>query len=180
MAATQQNGAEEPGARRWTEPDPQAVTAKIAELRKLANPQFAAALAAFIATAEDDHVTGYAIRSPELARKARRLLPRLVEDPDRYLEAPAGESSNQYHERLRRFRVAAEREGMLLYYVTAGMVARRGHRPPEPNPRARARRRLADEFPERFLELLREEQELDAERAEEQARERAAARAAGS
>ncbi|RSS97270.1 hypothetical protein EF903_01745 [Streptomyces sp. WAC05292] len=180
MAATQQNGPDEPGSRqsRWTEPDPDSVASRIAAFLKLTNREFAAELAAFIASSEDDRVTAYAVRSPELARKARRLVAELIQNPDKYLAAPAGESKNHHRERLRRFRLDAEHEAQLLHNVTAGIIARRGHLPPEANPRARARRRLADEFPERYLELVREEQEADVARAEKERETRAAERAA--
>ncbi|KIF04160.1 hypothetical protein PL81_20335 [Streptomyces sp. RSD-27] len=180
MAASQQNGLDEPGSRqnRWTEPDPSEVATRIEALKALSNRQFATALGTFVSSSEKDRVTAYAVRSTELARKARRAINDLLQDPEKYLEPPAEESKNSRRERLRRFRLDAEHEAELLHNVLAGIIARRGYLPPESNPRGRARRRLADEFPERFLELVREEQQNDVDRAAEQKRQRAAARAA--
>ncbi|WP_330335699.1 hypothetical protein OHS33_38625 (plasmid) [Streptomyces sp. NBC_00536] len=181
MAATQQNGPDEPNSRqsRWTEPDPSEVANRIEALKALSNRQFTMAVRDFISSSDEDRVTAYAVRSAELARKARRAITDLLQDPEKYLESPAEESNNGRRERLRRFRLDAEHEAELLHNVLAGIIARRGFLPPESNPRGRARRRLADEFPERFLELVREEQQNDVDRAAEQKRQRAAARAAG-
>ncbi|MGW7090119.1 hypothetical protein ACWGH2_42420 [Streptomyces sp. NPDC054871] len=160
----------------FTDPDPRQVAARIKAFSALTNRQFAHELAAFIAAeaqGDVDQVAAYAIRSRELARKARRLLPDIISDPDKYTDAPESESSNQYRARTKAFRLRAQHESQLLHYVAAGMVARRGHLPPEPNPRGRARRRLADEYPVRFLELVREEEQADADRVAEQKRLRA-------
>ncbi|MET9528132.1 hypothetical protein [Streptomyces coeruleorubidus] len=182
MAAPQQDAPEGKGNRqsRWTEPDPEVVAAKIEAFKALTNRQFGAELAAFIATHESkrDPIASYAIRSPQLTQKARRLIPDLVEQPDKYLPPPPGEPTNARSRRLAKFRGRAEKEAQLLYYVWAGLVARRGHLLPEASPRSRARRRLADEYPERFLELVREEEDSDRARAEERRRQRDAAQAA--
>ncbi|MFD9248367.1 hypothetical protein [Streptomyces bottropensis] len=176
MAAPQQNAPEGKGNRqsRWTEPDPELVAAQIEAFKALSNRQFGVALAEFIATheSERDEVAAYAIRSPQLTPKARRLIPDLVEQPDKYLPPPPGEAINARNRRLAKFRGRAEKEAQLLYLVRAGLVARRGHLLPEPSPRSRARRRLADEYPERFLELVREEEAADRAQAEERARQR--------
>ncbi|MGW0763457.1 hypothetical protein ACWD1Y_44585 [Streptomyces sp. NPDC002814] len=182
MAAPQQDAPEGKGNRqsRWTEPDPEVVAAKIEALKALSNREFGVVLAEFIATHESkrDHVTAYAIRSPQLTQKARRLIPDLLERPDRYLPPPADEPTNTRNRRLAKFRGRAEKESQLLFRVWAGQVARRGHLLPEASPRSRARRRLADEYPERFLELVREEEDADRARAEERRRQRDAAQAA--
>jgi hypothetical protein len=180
MAAPQHTGPAEPGSKqhRWTEPDAAKVAKQIDAFQALPKREFARELAAFIAAEEKDRVAAYSLRSPELARKARRLIPEIVADPDQYLDAPPGESNNRHRERIRLFRARAEHEGEVLYNVVAGMIARRGHLPPESNPRARARRRLADEFPERYLELVREEQKKDEVAAEERRRMRAERKAA--
>jgi hypothetical protein len=181
MAAPQQDAPEGRVARksRWTEPDPAAVSAKIEAFAGLTNRQFAAELAAFIATHQDhrDKVVAYAIRSPQLVKKARRLIPDLVAQPDKYLPPPADESENARHRRLEQFRGRAAHEAELLNRIWAGIVARRGHLLPDPNPRGRARRRLADEYPERYLELVREEEEAERAAAEERRRQRDAAQA---
>ncbi|MER7759484.1 hypothetical protein [Streptomyces sp. NPDC097619] len=180
MAATQQNGPDEPASRqsRWTEPDPGAVTAQINKYSQLTNRDFTSVLVAFLSSTEKDQVAAYAIRSPELARKSRRLIGEVAEVPEKFLDQGTDESANAYRERRRRLRLAAEHEGQLLYFIAAALVARRGHLPPEPNPRARARRRLADQHPEVFLQYVREEQRKDEERIRRQRAERAAARAA--
>ncbi|MFD4933435.1 hypothetical protein [Streptomyces virginiae] len=189
MAAAQNNESAESDTRQnqrparpaWTpNPEPRKIGEKIIELKTLSNRQFTNVLAGFLASPEEDLLTAYAVRSPELARKARRLVRSLAADPEQHLEPQQDqESNNQYRERVHRFRVAAEREDTLLAHVLAGVIARRGLLPPEPNPRARARRRLADEYPQRYLELVREEQAADEQRAAEQSALREAARAAG-
>ncbi|MER6232569.1 hypothetical protein ACFUC2_05235 [[Kitasatospora] papulosa] len=182
MAAPQQDVPEGKGPRQssWTEPDLAAVDAQIDAFSALPNRQFAAALAAFIAAdeADRDPVVAYAIRSPQLTKKARRLIPDLLAQPDKHLPPPAGESENARHRRLDQFRARAETEAQLFYYIWAGVVARRGHLLPEPSPRSRARRRLADEYPERFLTLVREEEEADRLAAAARRKERDAAQAA--
>lgn len=183
MAAPQQNAPEERGSRqsRWTEPEPAAVAARVKEFSALSNPDLGKVLAEFIATDNDDRdpVTAYAIRSPQLVRKARRLLPGIVREPERFLADVPGSSQNAHMRRVDQFRARAEHEAQLLFYVVAGMVARRGHLMPEPSPRSRARRRLADEYPERFLELVREEEAADKEAAARRDEERKRARAEG-
>ncbi|MBV1940780.1 hypothetical protein KUF83_30055 [Streptomyces sp. BV286] len=182
MAAPQQDAPEGDFTRRsrWTEPDPAAVAAQIEAFSTLTNRQFGAELAAFVAAdeADRDKVVAYAIRSPKLTQKARRLIPDLVRQPDKYLLPLAEEANNARIRRLAQFRARADHEAQLLERVWAGIVARRGHLLPEPRPRSRARRRLADEYPERFLELVREEEVADQERAEERRRERDAEQAA--
>ncbi|MEU0857428.1 hypothetical protein ABZ352_18590 [Streptomyces griseofuscus] len=176
MAAPHHDAPDDRGRRqsRWTEPDPAAVAEKIETFVALTNRQFGSELAAFIAADEDkrDQVAAYAIRSPDLVRKARRLVPTILRDPDAYLPVVPGESKNAHSRRLAQFRSRADHEVQLLYRVQAGLVARRGHLLPEPNPRSRARRRLADEYPVRYLELVREEEQADADRAAQQAVER--------
>ncbi|MFJ5143072.1 hypothetical protein [Streptomyces sp. NPDC088707] len=183
MAATHQDAPEgkTPRRSRWTDPDPEAVATKVEALNALTNRQLGAELAAFIAAddADRDKVTAYALRSPQLAQKARRLIADLAKQPDKYLLPPANESANARSRRLAQFRARADHEAQLLFVVVAGLVARRGHLLPEPSPRSRARRRLADELPERFLELVREEEAADAERAAERRSQRDAAQASG-
>ncbi|MEV8396675.1 hypothetical protein [Streptomyces niveus] len=96
--------------------------------------------------------------------------------PEKYLPEPPGESNNARRRRLAQFLQRADHETQLLFLVQAGMVARRGHLLPEPSPRSRARRRLADEYPVRFLELVREEEAADTERKARAAAERMHAR----
>ncbi|MEV0778886.1 hypothetical protein [Streptomyces sp. NPDC050428] len=168
MAAAQHDASDEREARqrKWTEPEPDAVTAQIEAFSALANGEFARKLASFIATDNDDRdqAAAYAIRSPQLVRKARRLIPDLVREPGIYLPEVPGESINARTRRLVEFRKRADHESQLLFAVHAGMVARRGHLIPESSPRSRARRLLADEYPVRFLELVRTEEAADKER----------------
>ncbi|MFD3815099.1 hypothetical protein ACFWRZ_08535 [Streptomyces rubiginosohelvolus] len=179
--AAEQSSQPKPQRDQFTEPDPAEVNKQIEAYRALSNKQFAQVLADFICAQIGDGVdmvTSYAIRSPALARKARRLIPDLVKDPERFLSVPEGESANAHRARVAAFRARADHESQLLHNVAAALVARRGHLPPESNPRARARRRLADEYPIRFLELVREEEAADRSRAEEAAAERRKQRAA--
>lgn len=182
MAAPQQDApeGEDSSQSRWTEPDPDAVSAQVEAFAGLLNREFAAELARFIATHQDerDAVVAYAIRSPQLVKKARRLIRDIVAQPDKYLPPPAGEPKNARHRRLEQFRGRAAYEAELLDRVWAGIVARRGYLLPEPNPRSRARQRLADEYPVRFLELVREAEEADRAAAEERRRQRDATQAA--
>ncbi|MFD7764084.1 hypothetical protein [Streptomyces microflavus] len=175
MAATEQSSQPKPEREHFTEPDPLQVNQQIEVFRALTNKQFAQLLAGFISeqiSGEVDMVTAYAIRSPALARKARRLIPDLVKAPEKYLPQLENESNNAHRARVAAFHARADHERQLLHNVAAALIARRGHLPPEPNPRGRARRRLADEYPERFLELVREEEEADVARAAAAAAER--------
>ncbi|MFB8026036.1 MULTISPECIES: hypothetical protein [unclassified Streptomyces] len=183
MAAPQQDAPEQQGARssRWVEPDPVEVEQEIVRLQEMPSGELAETLAAFINSPGDvDQVLAYAIRSSVLVRKARRLVDRMIREPEKYIgPPPAHLSNNAARDYVRLFRVRAENEAVLLETVFAGIVARRGHQLPEARPRSRARRRLADEHPQRFLELVREEEAADKERAALQAAERRKARAEG-
>ncbi|WP_275466301.1 hypothetical protein [Streptomyces noursei] len=182
MATPQQGVHDERGSRqsRWTEPDPEAVAAQIEAFRALSNREFGRELAAFIAADDTarSQVTAYAIRSPELVGKARRLLPELMREPEKYLAEVPQEPNNAHRRRLAQFQQRADHEAQLLSRVQAGKIARRGHLMPEPNPRSRARRRLADLHPVQFLELVREEQATDQEQARQRNAERDEARRA--
>jgi hypothetical protein len=189
MAASQHTPGpadEEPRAPRRAEPDPADVAKQIELYRSMSGQEFAEAVAVFVAAGsrpaasrgEDYELQAYAIRSPELARKALRVLPNIVREPDKYLYVPEGESRSAYLDLVGTFRSRAEREEQFLHLVLAGEAARRGTFLPDPNPRGRARRRLADEQPVRFLELLHEEREADKERAAAEARERKKAKRA--
>ncbi|MBG7704905.1 hypothetical protein HCJ76_44290 [Streptomyces sp. MC1] len=175
MAAAQHtSGPEgEEGRRpRRVEPDSTDVAQQIALYQSMPPTEFAEALAVFVAAGsrpeasrgEDYELQACAIRSRELARKALRLLPKMIREPDAYLGVREGESRAAYLKRVGTFRSRAEREEQFLHLVLAGEAARKGYFLPDPNPRGRARRRLADEYPERFLELVREERAADQER----------------
>lgn len=182
MAASQDTSgpADDERRPRRVDPDSADVAKQVELYRSMTSQEFAEALAAFVAAGarpsasrgEDYDLQAYAIRSPELARKALRCLPVIVREPDKYLYAPEGETRAAYLKRVGTFRSRAEREEQFLHLVLAGDAARRGFFLPDANPRGRARRRLADEQPARFLELLREEREADSRRAAEAARER--------
>ncbi len=187
MSAAQQNPGPDdetaPGPRRWTEPDPAEVAQQIALYRSMANDEFAETVAAFILAStapsrpEDYELQACAIRSPELARRAQRAIPGMIRDPDNYLGVRAGESNHAYRDRVGAFRSRAEREALFLHSVLVGEAARKGFFLADPNPRGRARRRLADEYPVRFLELVKEERQADVERAAAEAAERKRAKA---
>ncbi|MGC4950887.1 hypothetical protein ACLQ2N_32445 [Streptomyces sp. DT224] len=182
MAAPDQDGPDKRGRKSsWVEPDRAEVEKEISRLNAMPNAELAETLAAFINSPDDvDQVLAYALRSPEVVRKARRLVDRIVREPEKYVGSPpASLGANGAREYVRRFRARAENEAVLLETVFAGIVARRGHHVPEPRPRARARRRLADEYPVRFLELVREEEAADRAAAEERRKQRDAARATG-
>ncbi|MEU9925034.1 hypothetical protein AB0H51_27765 [Streptomyces griseoluteus] len=180
MAAPQQTPGQEPARPRRVEPDPADVAKQIDMYRSMSGAEFAEAVAVFVAAGarsagsrgEDYELQARALRSPELARKALRCLPDIIREPDTYLYAPEGESRAAYNRRIGTFRSRAEKEEEFLQRVLAGEAARRGVFLPDPNPRGRARRRLADEHPERYLELVREEQAADRERAAAEAAER--------
>lgn len=182
MAASQDTSgpAGEERRPRRVDPDPADVAKQIDLYRSMTGQEFAEALAAFVAAGarpqasrgEDYELQAYAIRSPELARKAQRCLPVIIREPDSYLYAPEGESRSAYLDRIGAFRSRADKEGQFLHLVLAGEAARRGVFLPDANPRGRARRRLADEYPTRFLELLAEERAADQEKAAAEARER--------
>lgn len=189
MAAPQHTpgpAGEEPRGPRRAEPDPADVARQIELYRSMTGQELAEAVAVFVAAGsrpaasrgEDYELQAYALRSPELARKALRVLPGIVREPDRYLFAPDGESRAAYLKRIGTFRSRAEREEQFLHLVLAGEAARRGVFLPDANPRARARRRLADEYPVRYLELLRDEREADKVRAAAEALERKRAKRA--
>ncbi|MER5482631.1 hypothetical protein ABT024_05355 [Streptomyces sp. NPDC002812] len=177
MAASKQNPSPDdedvPGPRRWTEPDPAAVAEQIDLYLSMDNGELTEAIAAFVLAGtigsrtrrpEDYELQAYAIRSPELARKAMRLLASAAREPDVYVPGPEGESQNARVSRINRFRSRADKEEQFLHAVLAGDAARRGYFLADSNPRGRARRRLADEYPERFLALIKEEEAEDTRR----------------
>ncbi|MER7937953.1 MULTISPECIES: hypothetical protein [unclassified Streptomyces] len=190
MGASQHaSGDVEPSPRRQrrAEPGPAEIAEQIALYRAMAPDEFAKAIAVFVAAGaqqaasrgEDYERHAYAIRSPELARRALRVLPQLAREPDRWTSAPADESRAAYLKRIGVFRSRADKEEQFLHLVLAGEAARRGAFLPDPNPRGRARRRLADEQPVRFVELLAEERQVDRDKAAADARERRKAKRSG-
>ncbi|MGW0562966.1 hypothetical protein ACWDZ4_20660 [Streptomyces sp. NPDC003016] len=188
MAATQQNPVpddeEEPAPRRWMEPRPDEVSNQIDLYQSMDTEEFTEALAAFVLAGtrktrpEDYELQACAIRSPRMARRALRLIEKISRDLDKYLPTPDSESQVLRRNRVSALRSRADKERQFLHLVLAGDAARRGFFLPDPNPRGRARRRLADENPVRFLELLREEEQADKDRAAAEAAERKKAKAA--
>lgn len=175
--------------RRWREPAAADVSLRVAALVKISKHKDRAKQIARLAphlvkflvdsTLEwdkrpaDYEIQALAFRSPELARTVRPTLAAIAREPEKYLPQAKDEANKRYRNRITALRSRAEIEERLVYRVQAAEAARRGVFFPEFNPRARARRRLADEQPERFLELVREEEREQAARNAEARRERA-------
>lgn len=117
-----------------------------------------------------------AFRSPVLADRSLAACRFLIAEVNSTIRQREGETRGAWLRRAEHFRHRVGMERRLLEAITAGLRAQRGVLPASPNPRARAMRRLATLHPERFLELVREEQAVDRERAAAQKRERKAAR----
>ncbi|MEU3501190.1 hypothetical protein ABZ726_10590 [Streptomyces hundungensis] len=162
---------------RKTTPAPEDIAARVEYLCSLSKAKLRQALITFLMDSEkerdkrpaDYDLQALALRTPEVIRDARGLLAEIAREPGKYLSQSQDDEPKRYRNRLTALRSRAETEGRLMYRVLAGDAARRGFFLPEFNARGRARRRLADEHPVRFLELVREEEQAqkaknDAER----------------
>ncbi|MFJ8301351.1 hypothetical protein ACIQ9R_36370 [Streptomyces sp. NPDC094447] len=187
-------GSDRPKARRWKDPNPDDVETRVAVLTQISKhkdrrkqvERLAPHLVQFLLDSTldwekrpgDYEVNALAFRSPDLARIVRPTLAAIAREPELYLPQAEGESNTQRRNRITEFRSRAQVEDRLVYRVQAAEAAKRGVFFPEFNARARARRRLAEEHPERFLELVREEEAAQAARNEAERRARARERRA--
>ncbi|MFE1270621.1 hypothetical protein [Streptomyces sp. NPDC058758] len=185
---------ERPKSRRWKNPDPAAVAARTAELVKISRhkdrhrqiERLAPHLVKFLTITilpwekrpANYEVEALAFRSPELARTVRPTLAAIAREPEKYLPQGPEEPNKHHRNRITELRSRAQVEDRLVYRVLAAEAAQRGVFLPEFNARGRARKRLADEYPERFLELVREEEDLQAEKNEAERHKRATVRRA--
>ncbi|MFF4188116.1 hypothetical protein ACFYZ9_33470 [Streptomyces sp. NPDC001691] len=158
-------------------PAPEDVAARVQHLCSLSKAKLRQALITFLLDSEkerdkrpeDYEVQALALRTPDVIRDARGLLAEIAREPEKFFPQPEDDGPKRYRNRLTALQSRAQTEGRLMYRVLAGDAARRGFFLPEFNARGRARRRLADENPVRFLELVREEEQAqkaknDAER----------------
>lgn len=123
-----------------------------------------------------------AFRSPELAQRSLVATRFLIDDVNAAIQRKADESTKSWRSRADHFRNRVGMERRLLEAIVDGLRAQRGILPAQPNPKARAMRRLwsenmAGDVPKgRYRELLELEQQADADRAARQKEERKQAR----
>ncbi|MFJ4342687.1 hypothetical protein [Streptomyces sp. NPDC088915] len=176
-------------ARRWKEPAAADVSLRVAELVKISKhkdrakqiQRLAPHLVQFLLTStqewerrpDDYEIQALAFRAPELARTVRPTLAAIAREPEKYLPQADEEPNKRYRSRITALCSRARVEDRFVYRVQVAEAAKRGVFFPEFNPRARARRRLAEEQPERFLELVREEEQAQEAKNEEERRARA-------
>lgn len=162
-------------------PSPAEVAAKIAELQALsqADPEaFSSALATNVL--EPDPVETAAFRSEELVFESALAAKYLIEHSNEVLRHRRRGSRKAFDTRVFQMKVGQERRR--LDAIVAGIHARNGRLPTQPNPRRRAERRLVQEnlkgpVPKgRFIELLNEEVEKEKQAKRDRKRARAQAR----
>lgn len=142
--------------------DPGELAEMIEELSALTDEQFTRALGRNLT--DEDPVETAAFRSPELVQRTAIAARHLVAQTATTLKRRSDESNSAWQARAKRFRLVAEREQAVCTTIINGLRAQSGVLPNAPQPRSRALRRLARENPVRFLEILREEQEIDREK----------------
>ncbi|MFB7890406.1 hypothetical protein ACFCZ3_20370 [Cellulosimicrobium cellulans] len=134
----------------------------IEELSALTDNDFARALGENLT--DENPVETAAFRSPELVQRTAIAARHLVAQTATTIKRRSDESNSAWQARAKRFRLLAEREQAVCTTIINGFRAQNGVLPNAPQPRSRALRRLARENPVRFLEILREEQEIDREK----------------
>ncbi|MEU5978446.1 hypothetical protein [Streptomyces sp. NPDC047315] len=121
-----------------------------------------------------------AFRSPKVARRANAVCALMMQEPARFLPAPAaGESRKAHDSRVAGFLERVQAEAAFLRYAIQYADARLGRMPLEPNVRLRALKLLGEQHPEEFSRLRSQVREELAEKKRQARREaREAARAA--
>lgn len=165
-------------------PDPALVSAKAQELLAFESANgpraFAEEVADILLAPDPDPVEIAALRSEEVAFLAWNATKYLLEHSGAVLRTRR--RGSQEANATKRFQVEIRREERLLEAIVNGIRARRGQLPAQRNPKRRAERRLVQEnlkgdVPKgRFIELLREEQEISERVERDQKRARAEAR----
>ncbi|MEW1677847.1 hypothetical protein AB0O47_32115 [Streptomyces noursei] len=151
-------------------PTPEEVDDEIEFLSQLDDEDFAREFAALVqdlpstARATPRFVTGLALRSDALSRRAMKAAKELHRMAEDHLVEVEDEPRRAYERRLAAFRARMETEQVLLQIVADAYVARRGRMPTRASPRRRAADELARRHPEEFLTLVREEEAKDEQR----------------
>lgn len=163
--------------------DPETLAVTVARLQALPAPVFAdvlsdnlkdsadlAALAGTdrqipkdLPTPEKVRYLEEAFRSDELAFQTRAALRSMIDSANAQINDRS--KTAEQARRAEQFRNRVGYERRILDQVCAGIQARTGVLPNQPNPRQRAFEALAKECPVRYLELLREKQDEAQERA---------------
>lgn len=166
--------------------DPQLVADKARELLALEQQQgprvFAEEVADILLAPEPDPVEIAALRCDEVAFLAWNATKYLLEHSGLVIRERIRRRQHQEANATRRFQVEINREQRILKAIVEGIRARNGRLPNERNPKRRAERRLVQEnlkgdVPKgRFIEILREEEELAQQIKRDQKRARAQAR----
>ncbi|WP_162824175.1 hypothetical protein [Peterkaempfera bronchialis] len=143
------------------------MAAEIAYYEGLDDDEYEAALVGF--AREQDPIDAAAIRSDALAFRSRKAVQSLLRQlsTKRLPNAPGDQSRRVSLREARAVHGRLEHEARLLDAVTAGIAARRGELITPANPRRRALEALRAEHPERYLDLLRAEEEKARQRAAE-------------
>ncbi|MEQ7008452.1 hypothetical protein ABN028_19960 [Actinopolymorpha sp. B17G11] len=134
-----------------------AVQARITQLKDLPDDDFIRAVRDFLRRPDDDEAA--ALRSDAIVQRTHWAILYLRDNVRTSLEHEAEGSDRKRGMEL--LRNAIRREERLTLLRVNGLRAKTGQMPMAPNPRGRAMRRLAAEYPVEFLKLLREEQALD-------------------
>lgn len=156
------------------DPDPQQVARLIEQFSNLSDVAYAEALADNIMEPDADETAAF--RSPELVYRSRDAAAYLLARVNTEFRQRPGESRGSWGRRAAAYRDRVGLERRRLETIIAGMRAQRGILTAPPNPRGRAMRRLAQRYPEEFLQMVREEQQADRDRAAREKEERKAAR----
>jgi hypothetical protein len=130
-------------------------------MAELSDAEFAAVLVGYVC--DRDPLQTVAFRHPQVVRRTASTADRLLRDHGPLARPREGESRNAFERRAKNTRNAMQLELRLTQLIVQGDDARTDRVPYDPSPRARAGRRLVAEYPQRFLELTREEEGKDAE-----------------
>lgn len=116
---------------------------------------------------DENPVETAAFRHPDLVFRTQAALRALLDQTNTQLRRREGETNKEWRRRAEHFRTIVGRERRLVETIITGLRAQRGIEFAAPNPRARAFRRLARENPVRYIQLVREEEDLDRRKAAE-------------
>lgn len=157
--------------------DPDKVREKIAELAVLSDDQFAKQLAEAIKPAEPDETLLAALRSEELAVRAKIATQYLIDQVniDIDFKTKSKTITPAWRRAAETYRQRVARERRTLDAIVVDLEAAKGIFRGAPNPRGEAYRELARRHPVEFLEVLREVQQERARRQEKLKRDRKSA-----
>jgi len=141
---------------RTIEADPELVAEELDFLTNATEDEFARELTEYVMARRPEQAVAF--RSPALVRRTAKTADRLLKHHGPLVRQTKVESGNAYQKRAERTRHAMALELRLAQTIIAGDDARNGRISRTPNPSNRARLRLAEEYPVRYLALKREEE----------------------